>query len=251
MRNLLENLRHSLRMMRKNPGMTAAVLLTLALGIGATTAIFTVDYATLLAPLPYDKPEQLVIVWSKVGGERNEVSGGDFADWKRQATAFQDMHAWVSGNFNVATHDQPEYIEGRLNTPGLYRMLGYPFALWRDFLPEEGQPGKDHVVILTHKYWMQLGKDPNILGTAITIDGEPYTVVGVLAPGLTDRGQGEVTVPLSFKPEQMNHAFHWLDVMARLKAGVTRKQAQADMDGVTAHLGGVYPETNKGWGRHR
>lgn len=228
--------------------MTAAVLLTLALGIGAATAIFTVDYATLLAPLPYDKPEQLVIVWSKVGGERNEVSAGGFADWKRQATAFQDMHAWVSGNFNVATHDQPEYIEGRLNTPGLYRMLGYPFALGRDFLPEEGQPGKDHVVILTHKYWMRLGKDPNILGTAITVDGESYTVVGVLAPGLTDRGQGDVTVPLSFKPEQMNHAFHWLDVMARLKAGVTHKQAQADMDGVTAHLAGVYPETNKGWG---
>jgi len=95
---------------------------------------------------------------------------------------------------------------------------------------------------------MRCGRDPNILGTAITIDGEPYTVVGVLAPGLTDRGQGDLTVPLSFKPEQMNHAFHWLDVMARLKAGVTRKQAQADMDGVTAHLAGVYPETNKGWG---
>jgi hypothetical protein len=107
MRNRLQNLRHGLRMMRKSPGITAAVLLTLALGIGATTAIFTGDYATLLAPLPYEKPEQLVIVWSKIGGERNEVSAGDFADWKRQATAFQDMHAWVGGNFNVATHDQP------------------------------------------------------------------------------------------------------------------------------------------------
>ena len=92
----------------------------------------------------------MVIVWSKIGGERNEVSAGDFADWKGQATAFQDMHAWVSGNFNVATHDQPEYIEGRLNTPGLYHMLGYPFALGRDFLPEEGQPGKDHVVSPTN-----------------------------------------------------------------------------------------------------
>lgn len=228
--------------------MTATVLLTLALGIGATTAIFTVDYATLLAPLPYDKPEQLVIVWSKIDGSRNEVSAGDFADWKQQATAFQDMHAWIGGNFNVATHDQPEYVEGRVNTPGLYRMLGYGFALGRDFLPEEGQPGKDHVVILTHKYWMQLGGDPNILGRTLPIDGQPYTVVGVLASGLTDRGQGQITVPLSFKPEQMNHAFHWLEVMARLKPGVTRKQAQADMDAVTAHLAEAYPQTNKGWG---
>ncbi len=248
MRNLVPNLRHSLRRMRKNPGMTATVLLTLALGIGATTAIFTVDYATLLAPLPYDKPQQLVIVWSKIGGNRNAVSAGDFTDWKQQATAFADMQAWTAGSFNVATHEQPEYVEGRVNTPGLYRMLGYRFALGRDFLPAEGQPGHDHVVILTHKYWMQRGSDSNALGTTVPINGEPYTVVGVLAPGLTDRGQGQITVPLSFKPEQMNHAFHWLDVMGRLKPGVTRKQAQDNMDAVTAHLAQAYPQTNKGWG---
>lgn len=248
MANLIRDLCPSQRMMRKNPGVTLTILLTLALGIGATTAIFTVDYATLLAPLPYNKPELLVIVWSKIGGERNEVAAGDFLDWKRLATAFQDMHAWVSGNFNVATNEQPEYIEGRLNTPGLYRMLGYGFALGRDFLPEEGQPGKDHVVILTHKYWTQLGADRNLLGNTLPIDGQPYTVVGVLAPGLTDRGQGQITVPLSFKPEQMNRAFHWVDVMARLQPGVTRQQAQADMDAVTAHLAETYPQTNKGWG---
>jgi predicted permease len=238
-------------MMRKLPGHTLMVLLTLAIGIGATTAIFTVDYATLLAPLPYDKPDQLVIVWSRVGGVyggRNVVAAGDFLDWKRQATAFQDMQAWTESEFNVATGDQPDYVEGRANSPGLYQMLGYPFVLGRDFLPEEGQPGKDHVVILTHKYWMRLGSNPNIVGTTLVLNGEPYTVVGVLAPGLTDRGQGEITVPLSFKPEQMNHRFHWLGVMARLKPGVTRKQAQADMDSVTAHLAETYPLTNKGWG---
>jgi len=248
MANLIRDLRHSQRLMRKSRGVTLTILLTLAVGIGATTAIFTVDYATLLAPLPYNKPEQLVIVWSKIAGERNEVAAGDFLDWKRLATAFQDMQAWVSSNFNVATNEQPEYIEGRLNTPGLYRMLGYGFALGRDFLPEEGQPGKDHVVILTHKYWTQLGADRNLLGNTLPIDGQPYTVVGVLAPGLTDRGQGQITLPLSFKPEQMNHAFHWVDVMARLKPGVTRQQAQADMDAVTTHLAETYPQTNKSWG---
>jgi predicted permease len=235
-------------MIRKNAVMTATVLLTLALGIGATTAIFTVDYATLLAPLPYDKPDQLVIVWSKINGDRNVVAAGDFFDWKRQATSFQDMQAWADGNFNVATREQPEYIEGRINTPGLYRMLGYGFTLGRDFVPEEGQPGKDQVVILTHKYWMQRGSDPNVIGSTVSINGEPYTVVGVLAPGLTDRGQGQITVPLAFKPDQMNHAFHWLDVMARLRPGVTRKQAQADMDAVTARLAQAYPRTNTGWG---
>ena len=234
--------------MRKNPGLTLAVLLTLALGIGANTAIFTVDYATLLAPLPYPDAGQLVMVWSKMQGSRNAISAPDFTDWKRQSTSFQDLNAQTQRSFNVATRDQPEQMEGRITTPGLYRMLGYPFLLGRDFLPEEGQPGKDRVVILTHKFWERLGSDPRVLGAAVRIDGEPYTVVGVFAPGLTDRGQGEFAVPLAFRPEQFNRDMHWLDVLGRLKPGVTIKQAQADMDAVTARLALIYPASNKGWG---
>lgn len=245
---LLRDVWYGLRRLRKNSGLTLTVLLTLALGIGANTAIFTVDYATLLAPLPYPQADQLVMVWSKLRGNSNSVSAADFMDWKRQSNAFQDLNAQTEGSFNVATREQPENMEARITTPGLYRMLGNPFFLGRDFLPEEGQPGKDHVVILTHKLWQRLGSDPHVLGTTMRIDGEPYTVVGVFAPGLTDRGQGEFAVPLAFRSEQLNRDTHWLDVMGRLKPGVTIKQAQTDMDAVTARLAETYPKSNKGWG---
>ena len=250
MQALLQNLGYSLRLMRKSPGLTLAVLLTLALGIGANTAIFTVDYATLLAPLPYPEPNQIVMVWSKLGGHRHNVSVADFVEWKRQSRAFQDLNAWTGDRFNIATPTQPEYVDGRIPTPGLFKMLGNPpFLLGRDFLPQEGTPGKDHEVILTHKFWERLGGNPHVLGTSLRINGEPYTVVGVFAPGLTDRGQGEFAVPLAFSPaEQVNHDNHWLAVMGRLKPGVTIRQAQADLDAVTARLAAAYPSTNKGWG---
>ncbi len=247
---LLQDLNYSLRLMRKSPGLTFTVLLTLALGIGANTAIFTVDYATLLAPLPYPQPDQLVMVWSGIRGHREPVSVGDFLEWKRQSTDFRVLHAQSEGRFNIATPEQPEYVDGRITTPGLYTMLGNPpFFLGRDFQPEEGVPGKDHEVILTHKFWQRLGANPNILGTSLRINGEPYTVVGVFAPGLTDRGQGEFALPLAFSSaQQANHDTHWLAVMGRLKPGVTLRQAQADMDGVTRRLALTYPTTDKGWG---
>jgi putative ABC transport system permease protein len=250
MQNLLHNLAYSLRMMRKSPGLTLTVLLTLALGIGANTAIFTVDYATLLAPLPYPQPNQLVMVWSGIRGHRDSVSVADFIEWKRQSKAFQDLHAWSGGRFNIATPDQPEYVGAPVRTPGFYTMLGNPpFYLGRDFLPEEEVPGKDHEVILTHKFWQRLGSNPHVIGTSLRIDGQPYTVVGVLAPGLTDRGQGEFALPLAFSSDDLtNHDNHWLTVMGRLKPGVTLKQAQADMDAVTARLAAAYPSTNKGSG---
>jgi putative ABC transport system permease protein len=248
MQTLLQNLRFSLRMLRKNPGLTITVLLTLALGIGANTAIFTVDYAALLAPMPYPKSNQLVVVWSKIQGFHNGVSAGDYTDWKRQSTSFEDLNAWTGGSFNIATKDQPENIDGRRTTPGFYRMLGIPFMMGRDFLPEEGQPGRDRVVILTHKLWEHLGANPKIVGQPVRLDGQPYTVVGVLPAGVYDRGQGDLVVPVAFTPEQINHDFHWILVMGRLKPGVTLAQAQADMNGVTAHIAEAYPKSNKGWG---
>ena len=250
MQNLLRNLRFSTRMLLKHPGLTLTILLTLALGVGANTAIFTVDYATLLEPLPYPQPDQLMVVWSKIQSYHNGISAGDYTDWKRENTTFQDLNAWTGGAFNLATKDQPEQIDGRMTTPGFYRMLGTPFFLGRDFLPEEGQTGRDHEVILTHKLWKRLGSNPHIVGETLRVNAEPYTVVGVLAPGLYDRGQGDIVVPLAFKPEQLNHDFHWLLVMGRLKPGVTMEQARADMNAVTTHIAQQYPKSNKGWGAY-
>jgi putative ABC transport system permease protein len=245
---LFRNLHYSLRMMRKNPGLTAAVLVTLALGIGATTAIYTVVYATLLAPLPYPDPNQLVIVWSTIQGNRNGMSAGDFLDWQRQNKSFQQLAAWTGGSFNLSTRDQPEQIEGSLTSPGWFSMQGMPFLMGRDFRPEEGVPGKDHAVILTYKLWNRLGANRGIVGQQLRIDNAPYTVVGVLAPGLPDRLGPEMAVPLAFTPQQINHDYHWLLTMGRLKPGVTIQQAQADMDAVTSHIAAAYPKSNKGWG---
>jgi predicted permease len=248
MGKLFGNLRFSVRMLQKNPGLTAAVIATLMLGIGATTAIYTVVYATLLAPLPYPQPEQLVIIWSRVNGHRNGMSAGDFLDWQQQSSSFQHLAAWTDASFNLATSSQPEQINGRLTSPGWFSMQGIPFLAGRDFLAEEGVPGKDHVVIVTHRLLNRLGANRSLIGQTIPIDGSPHTVVGVLAPGLADRLGPELFVPLAFRPEQINHDYHWLVTMGRLKPGVSIQQAQADMDAVTAHIAQQYPESNKGWG---
>jgi predicted permease len=235
-------------MLRKNPGLTAAVIATLMLGIGATTAIYTVVYAVLLAPLPYPEPNQLVMVWSKINGHDNGLSAGDFLDWREQSKSFQQLAAWTGGSFNIATQEQPEQLDGMRATPGWYSMQGMPFLMGRDFRPEEGIPGGDHAVILTHKLWNRLGANRAIVGQPMRINGEPYTVVGVLAPGIGDRFDFELAAPLAFRPEQINHDYHWLLAMGRMKPGVTLQQARADMDAVTAHIAAAYPISNKGWG---
>jgi putative ABC transport system permease protein len=248
MTKLIQHLRYALRQLRKSPGFTAVAALTLALGIGATTAIYTVLYATFLAPMPYPHPEQLVMVWSKIRGERNSVSAGDFLDWKRQSTVFQDLNAWDGGSFNLSTSERPEEVPGHITTPGWFKMQGFHFFLGRDFLPEEGEPGKDHVVILEHRLWERLGANRNIIGQQLRMNGELYTVVGVLAPGVADRLPVQLAVPLAFRQEQINHNVHWLLVMGRMKPGVALAKAQADMDVVTRRIGQDHPESNKSWG---
>ncbi len=243
-----QNLRYALRMLRKNPGLTATMIFTLALGIGATTAIYTVVYATLIAPMPYPHPDQLVMVWSKIQGFRNSTAAQDFLDWQEQNKSFQGLKAFTGTSFNMAGKQEPEMVPAQMTTPGMYSMLGNRFALGRDFLPEEGTEGKEHVAILMNKLWKRLGADPNIIGKQIMLDQKPYTVVGVLAPGQADRLNQDLIVPLVFSPQQKNHDFHWLLVMGRLKDGVTIQQAQADMDAVTAHIAQTNPRSNKGWG---
>jgi putative ABC transport system permease protein len=207
-----------------------------------------VVYAVLLAPLPYPEPNQLMMVWSKVRGHDNGISAGDFLDWKEQNKSFQQLAAWTGGSFNVSTKDQPEEVGGMRCTPGWFRMQGLPFLMGRDFGSEEGVPGKDRVVILTHKLWNRLGANRTIIGQPLRLNGEPYTVVGVLAPGIADRFDFELSAPLAFRPEQINHDYHWLLAMGRLKTGVTLQQARADMDAVTAHIAAAYPKSNTGWG---
>ena len=245
---IVQDIRFALRQLSKAPGFTITAAATLALGIGATTAIYTAVYATLIAPMPYPDPDKLVIVWSEPNGHHNGVSAGDFTDWREQSHSFVDLKAFTGTQFNLAGKEAPEMVDAQFTTPGMYQMMGTPFQLGRDFLPEEGVAGRDQVVVLTNRMWKRLGADPKIIGKNLMLDQKPYTVVGVLAPGQPDRLDQELIVPLVFKPEQLNHDFHWLLVMGRLKPGVTMKQAQADMDAVAAHIAQVYPRSNKGWG---
>jgi len=250
MRNLWRHLHFALRLLCKSPGFTTVAVLALALGIGANTAIFSVVYATLLAPLPYRQPDRIVMVWSKVNGHRNGISAGDYLDWKQQNSVFESIAAWSGRQMSLsASSSHPEEVQAEPCTPGFLEVLGQPLLLGRDFLPEEGQLGKEHEVILTYKLWKnRFGADREILGRQIRLDGDPYTVVGVLASGATDRVQSELYVPIAFHPEQINHEFHWLLAMARLKPGVTLAQAGADMESVTKHIADVYPKSNQGWG---
>jgi putative ABC transport system permease protein len=249
MPSLFQQLRHSLRTLGQTPGPTLTILLTLILGIGANTAIFTADYAALLAPLPYPMPDELVNVWSRLQGHPNRVSAGDFTDWKRQSTAlFQDLNARTSDNFNIATQDRPELVDGMMATPGYVEMLGEQLFLGRGFLPDEGDPGKKRVVILTHRLWQRLGANRQIVGQTIRINAEPYTVVGVLAPGPADRRDEELIVPLVITPEQqLDHQDRYWVVTGRLKPGNTIQRAQAALDSITAREAQDYPASNRGW----
>src|SRR5262249_2726772 len=233
MRTRWRDLQFGLRLLWKNPGFTFVAVLALALGIGANTAIFSVVYATLLAPLPYNNPDRIVMVWSFVNGHRNGIAAGDFLDWKRQNTTFESIAAWTGRPMSLSNSNHPEQQRAEPCTPGFLGVLGQPFLMGRDFTPEEGELGREHEVILTYKLWTnRFGADRDILGKQVRMDGEQYTVVGVLAPGATDRVQSELYIPLAFKPDQINHQFHWLLVMARLKPGVTVAQANADMKSV-------------------
>jgi putative ABC transport system permease protein len=239
-----QNISFALRTLFKNKGFTITAVLTLALGIGATTAIFSVVYA-VFEPMPYPKPDQLVMVWARTPGGRNSVPAGDFLKWRRRNTSFQDMNAWTGVSFNVATEDRPEQIAGARCTAGFFAMRGLPLFLGRNFLPEEGELGRDHVVILSNRAWSKyFNSNRDLIGKDIRMNGENYTVVGVLPPGLHDRLNSQLWIPMSFRPEQITHDSNFMPVMARLKDGVTIDQAQAEMSGIAAQLQNESPKTN-------
>ena len=241
---LKQNLSFGFRTLVKNPGFALTAVLTLGLGIGATTAMFSVVYA-VFEPMPYPKPDQLVMVWARPPGGRNSVASGDFYEWKRRSTSFQAMGAWSGGAFNISSGERPEQVAGSRRTPGFFTMEGLPVLYGRDFLPEEAEPGKEHVVILSNRLWQrQFGANRDLVGKQIRMNGEPYTVVGILPPDVHDRLNSQLWVPLSLRPEEIKHDTNFMPVMARLKDGVTIEQAQAEMSGIAAQLQQEFPQSN-------
>ena len=241
---LKQNLSYSIRTLLKNPGFTATAVLTLALGIGATTAIFSVVYA-VFEPMPYPQPDQLMMVWSQEKGNRVSVSAADYLDWKQRSSSFQSMGAWAGASFNVGTNERPEQVAGSQRTPGFFTMEGLPLMLGRDFLPEDAQAGRDHVVILSNRLWTRnFGANRDLLGKSIRMNGEPYTVIGILPPGIHDRFNSQFWVPLTLQPNQTNRDQRPVLVMARLKDGVSPAQAQAEMKGIGEQIQRENPRPN-------
>ena len=182
---LWSDLKFAVRGLKGAPGLSAAAVLAVALGIGPNTAIFSLVYATLFAPLPYPDPDQLVRVSPMVRDSQSRASAAEYLEWKERATSFQSLEAfWPGRALNLATSDAPERVVARQVTPGGHRLLSTGVWLGRDFRDDEGEPGKQFVVLLSHRLWRErFSADRDIIGRDIRMDSIPYTVVGVLAPG--------------------------------------------------------------------
>jgi predicted permease len=234
---LVQDIRYGLWMMSRNPGFTCVAALTLALGIGANTAIFSVVNGVLLSSLPYPQPEQLTMVWCdnrRQGIPDDITSYPNFVDWRDRNKTFQGMAGVTSESFNLTGTGEPEEVRAAFVSINYFQLIGVNPALGRAFTAEEEQPGRDRVVILGHRLWQRrFGGDPVILNKTISLSGEPNVVVGIMPPGFQFPEKTEMWRPLA--PDQrMREArgAFWLPVVGRLKPGVTRAQAQADLDAI-------------------
>ena len=247
--DLGQDLRYGLRVLVKNPGFTTVAIIALALGIGANSAIFSVVNTVLLRPLPYKNPDKLVMVWEEathLGFPKNTPSPANFIDWRDQNTVFEGVAAIVERSFNLTGVGEPERFDGRRVSANLFALLGVEPHLGRTFRPEEDQPGT-HVVILSYGLWQRrFGSDPSVIGQPLSLNGESYTVVGVMARSFqfpTRRDQ--LWVPIAFdSKEAASRGNHYLEVIARIKPGVSLQQAQAEMATIAARLAQQYPEEN-------
>jgi putative ABC transport system permease protein len=251
---LMLDLRFALRLFRKSPAFTVVAILALALGIGANTAIFSFVNGVLLSSLPFPEPERLVVL-----GERNPEKGGSLSvvsprnleDWEKQSKTIEEFGAWRDWRFKIKTAEGPDLVSAGIASPGLFTALGVKPATGRLFLPEENQPGRDHVVLISYGYWQaNFGGDSSIIGQPMTLDNETFTIVGVLPPqlGALSLGRFNVWAPVSVDPDQfLERHLRNRRVYARLKTGVSIGEAQAEMDGIAQQLAQQYPKDNAGF----
>ncbi len=250
MSQLLQDLRYTLRTLRHSPGFTAVALLTLALGIGANTTIFSFVDGVLLNPLPYPDAERIVRVQEKrPDGGINGISTLNYLDWEQQNTVFEYLAGAQGWSPTLSGTDQPVLLRGSRVSPHYFDVEGMQPALGRNFREEEGQLGKDKVVILSHALWeSRFGSDPAIIGRSIRLNGEPHLVIGVMPGGTVfDRTYAQLWKPLAFEPSNMTRNFHWFGALAKLKRGVTIQQARAQMETIGARIAQAYPDSNQGW----
>ena len=251
-----QDVRYGLRVLIKSPVFTLVAVLSLALGIGANTAIFSVVNAVLLRPLPYQDSRRLVAVWhtppqeSFPGLDRFSVSPGNYLDWKAQSRSFEQMAAYEYAGLSLSTSGDPVPVTGVAVSPDFFSVLRSTPAMGRTFFPEEEQTGRDQVVVLGHGLWQRaFGADPGLVGRTVTLNGRSHTVVGVMPAGFEFPQEAELWVPLAWDNQQRQvRSIHDSLVVARLRPDVTQAQAQAEMSAISGRLEQQYPEENKGWG---
>ena len=247
MHSLYKDIQFALRSFLKRPGFAAIAIITLALGIGANTAIFSVINAVLLRPLKFTDPERLVMVWEEAsfaGFPRNTPAPANYFDWKTQNHSFEDMAAICERNFNLTGDGNPEYVSAYGVSGNFFPLLGVQPLLGRLFVPQEDSPSANKVVILSHRLWQtRYGADPRIIGKDVLLNSEKHTVVGVMPAGFQFlESDARLWVPLALDQEEVNNrGAHYLVVVARLKPGVDVANAQADMQTVMARISRDHP----------
>lgn len=245
------DVRYGLRMFHRNPSFTAIAVLTLALGIGANTAIFSVVQGVMLAPLPYYQPDRLVIVWQNNSQTRRlSVSWPDLEEWQRHANSFEEMAGVRWYSFNLTSPGPPEHATGFEVSSGFFHILGTRFRLGREFTPQEDQAGGTRVAIINDRLWKaRFGGDPQAIGKSVTLDGVSYTIVGILPPEFRFVENRDVYIPLHQGDPMFNdRRFPGILPVGRLKPGVSISQAHSEMDSIQANLNQAYPATDRGFG---
>jgi predicted permease len=250
MSSILQDLRYGLRVLVKDRGFTVVAVATLALGIGASTAMFTILDATLLKPLPFPEPERMVRVWETLpNGLPNSTTTLTFLDWKRQSDLFEALSAELPTRAAVGTGEDLARVEGKVVSVDYFKVFGVKPRLGRAFAPGEDQPGASPVVVLSYAFWhARFGGDPEILNRDLLLDGKPNKIIGVLPAGCFDRDEAVFWKPLIFAPEQMNRDQHIWRVVGRLRAGVSLEQARAKMNVLRASLAPAFAPYYKDWG---
>ncbi|MDX2150854.1 MAG: ABC transporter permease [Bryobacteraceae bacterium] len=242
---LLKDLRFASRLLRRNPAYSALAILTMALGIGASAAIFSVVNGVLLRPLPYPDADRIVVLWTRLSEGPETSSGPDFLDWRAQSQSFESLTAVARSGANLTGDGEPERVISAAVSPEFFSVFGVRPVLGPGFSPEEWREREQRAVILTDGLWRRrFGADPNIVGRNIQVNGIARRVAGVMPPGFVLPVSGDILVPLTIDLARQGRRNDFLFVAARMKPGVSRQAAQSEMDAIAARLSQQYPNTN-------
>ena len=249
---LARTLRHAVRGLARTPGFTLTSVLTLGIGIGACTLIFSVVYPVLVAPLPYPEPEELAVISEAspgADGGRVWASPLTFRDWQERSVHFEGIASYRLNIYTWTGGGEPAMLNGWAVSAGYFPLLGIEMTLGRGFTEEEDLPGGERVVVISSAFWrQQFGADPDVLGETMTLDGEPFTIVGVASPWVEFPSRGEYWIPAAIDYSREFRDFRYLGVIGRFRDGSSMEDARAEMTRISLEVEAENPDTNKGWG---